>query len=164
MMGPSQSLPDGDWPALASFAALYERERVPMLRLATLLVGSVETAEEMVQDGFAAVDQRWDHLDRPGAYLRTTVVNGCRAVLRKRVLERRYFAETMEPGVMEAPDRLFELRDALDRLSERQRVVIVLRYFVDVGDEEIAATLECRPATVRSLARRALAVLREELS
>ncbi len=155
--------------ARTEFAALFERERLPMLRLATLLVGSAAVAEEVVQDAFAAVDVRWDELDRPGGYLRTTVVNGARGVLRRRRVEERYREqERAEPDASvddgHAPLRLVELRDALDRLGDRQRVVIVLRYFVDLPDDEIAALLKCRPATVRSLARRGLAVLREDLT
>lgn len=134
-----------------------------MVRLATLLVGSHHVAEEIVQDSFAAVDQRWESIDRPGAYLRTVVVNGCRAVLRRRELERRHDGAGAVEEVDHLPTRLVELRDALDRLSDRQRVVVVLRYFVDLPDAEIAEALRCRPATVRSLARRALAKLREEL-
>lgn len=134
-----------------------------MVRLATLLVGSSHLAEEVVQDAFASVDARWDEIDRPGAYLRTVVVNGSRAVLRRRQLEQC----THDLHVVEQddhiPTRLLELRDALGRLSERQRTVIVLRYFVDLPDAEIASTLGCRPSTVRSLARRALQALREEL-
>lgn len=134
-----------------------------MLRLAVLLVGSAPIAEEVVQDAFEVVGERWASLDRPGGYLRTCVVNGCRGVLRRRDLERRTVVEGAVRPPLE-PDHLVELRDALDRLGERQRTVIVLRYFVDVPDDEIADVLECRPATVRSLAHRALAVLREELS
>ena len=58
---------------------------------------------------------------------------------------------------------LLELRDALGRLGERQRAVVVLRYFADLPDVEIAEVLGCRPSTVRSLVRRALRVLRKEL-
>lgn len=150
-------------PAGGGFDELFAREHRPMVRLATLLVGSSHLAEEVVQDAFASVDARWDEIDRPGAYLRTVVVNGSRAVLRRRELEQR----TRDLHVVEQddhiPTRLLELRDALDQLSERQRAVIVLRYFVDLPDAEIASTLGCRPSTVRSLARRALHALREEL-
>lgn len=150
-------------PRSGEFDELFAREHRPMVRLATLLVGSSHLAEEVVQDAFASVDARWDEIDRPGAYLRTVVVNGARAVLRRRELEQR----TNELHVVDQddhiPTRLLELRDALDQLSERQRAVIVLRYFVDLPDAEIASTLGCRPSTVRSLARRALHALREEL-
>lgn len=134
-----------------------------MLRMATLMVGSVAVAEEVVQDAFVVVSGRWSSLERPGAYLRTTVVNGCAQVLRRRDAEGRALAAQSPAPEFELPSRLIELRDALERLSERQRIVVVLRYFVDIPDEEIAEVLGVRPATVRSLARRALRVLRKEL-
>lgn len=68
-------------PGSGEFDELFAREHQPMVRLATLLVGSSHLAEEAVQDAFASVDARWDEIDRPGAYLRTVVVNGSRAVL-----------------------------------------------------------------------------------
>jgi RNA polymerase sigma factor (sigma-70 family) len=150
-------------PADGGFDELFAREHLPMVRLATLLLGSSHLAEEVVQDSFAAVDARWGEIDRPGAYLRTVVVNGCRGVLRRRDLERRVEDLHVADEAHHLPTHLLELRDALDRLSERQRAVIVLRYFVDVADNEIASTLGCRVPTVRSLARRALHTLREEL-
>jgi RNA polymerase sigma factor (sigma-70 family) len=160
-MADSSPSPPG---STATFEVLFNRERLPMTRLATLLVGSAEVAEEVVQDAFATVDRRWEELVQPGAYLRTTVVNGCRAVLRRRVVEERYLASRREPVQVDAPAALVELRDSLNRLSERQRVAVVLRYFADLPDEEIATILKCRPATVRSLLRRALAALRKDLT
>ncbi len=145
-------------------AALFAREHRPMTRLATLMVSSPAVAEEIVQDAFVAVRERWASLDRPGAYLRATVVNGCAQSLRRRDLERRHADLEPPPSLAESPTHLIELRDALDRLTDRQRMVIVLRYFLDLPDGEIAELIEARPSTVRSLARRALAVLREELT
>jgi RNA polymerase sigma factor (sigma-70 family) len=145
-------------------ASLVADEQAPMTRLAVLLVGSRAIADEVVQDAFAAVGERWDQLDRPGAYLRTAVVNGCRGALRRRKVEERHVALLeSEPTMVELPVHLIELREALRALTERQRVVVVLRYFVDLPDEDIAAILDCRLSTVRSLTRRALAVLRKEL-
>lgn len=146
----------------ADLERLFAIEQVPMVRLATLMVGSRAIAEEVVQDAFASVSERWDSLDRPGAYLRTVVVNGCAQILRRRSVEDRHMPIRLEvpSGI---PERLIELRSALDCLSDRQRIVVVLRYFVDMPDDEIAQTLDVRPSTVRSLAHRALAVLRREL-
>ena len=146
----------------ADLESLFVLERVPMVRLATLMVGSRAIAEEVVQDAFASVSERWNGLERPGAYLRTTVVNGCSQTLRRRSVEDRHRPDTLEI-TGEIPERLIELRGALDRLTDRQRIVMVLRYFVDMPDEEIAQMLDVRPSTVRSLAHRALAVLRKEL-
>ena len=157
---------DSSEPALNShggFAGLFAAKRLPMVRLATLLVGSPSIAEEVVQDAFAAVSVRWDTVDRPGAYLRTSVVNGCAGILRRRTIEQRYRATRIEVADSEIPEQLIDLRSALDRLTDRQRLVVVLRYFVDLPDVEIAEALGVRPATVRSLAHRAIAALREEL-
>jgi RNA polymerase sigma factor (sigma-70 family) len=143
---------------------LFARKRDPMVRMAALMVGSAALAEEVVQDAFVEVSRRWESLDRPGAYLRRSVVNGCAQILRRRSLEDRHARLEPEPPPVELAAPLLELRDALDRLTERQRIVVVLRYFVDITDAEIAEILGIRPSTVRSLTRRALAVLRKELT
>ena len=134
-----------------------------MVRLATLLVGSPAIAEEVVQDAFAAVSERWDAVDRPDAYLRRSVINGCAGVLRRRTIEQRYRSARLEVADDEIPEQLIDLRTALDRLTDRQRLVVVLRYFADLRDEEIAEALGVRPGTVRSLAHRAIAALRGEM-
>ena len=144
-------------------AELFAAERVPMVHLATLLVGSVAVAEEVVQEAFVAVTKRWDKIDRPGAYLRTSVVNKSMSTLRRRSVENRFRASAPEVSGYGIPEQLIELRSALSCLSDRQRTVVVLRYFADMPDTEIAQTLGVRPATVRSLAHRAMAVLRKEL-
>jgi RNA polymerase sigma-70 factor (sigma-E family) len=148
---------------LSSPDELFRTERDAMLRLAVLLVGSRQIAEEIVQDSFSAVLQRWDTLERPGAYLRAVVVNGCRMSLRRRETERRH-RELDPPMPQDSPLELIELHEALASLPARQRVVVVLRYFADRSDAEIAESLGCRPATVRSLAHRGLGRLRKELA
>jgi RNA polymerase sigma factor (sigma-70 family) len=156
------SSPPADGP-LTDFDVLFGAEWQPMVRLAVLLVDSRAVAEEIVQDGFAAVAARWGELERPGAYLRTSVVNGCRMTLRRRETQRR-----LEPPrstvPLDSPTELVELHSALMTLPERQRVVLVLRYFHDRPDAEIAELVGCRPATVRSLAARGLRHLRKELT
>lgn len=154
--------PTGAAPA-EGLAELFAIERIPMLRMATLMVGSAAVAEEVVQDAFIAVGERWSSLERPGAYLRTSVVNGCAQVLRRRSAESRAISARRFEANAELPTRLIELLDALERLNDRQRIVVVLRYFVDISDGEIAELMGVRPSTVRSLARRAFAVLRREL-
>ena len=149
--------------AHGSFDGLFAAKRLPMVRLATLLVGSPAIAEEVVQDAFTSVSKRWDSVEHPGAYLRTSVVNGCAQVLRRRTIEQRYRAVRIEVADSELPEQLIDLRSALDRLTHRQRLVMVLRYFADLRDEEIAEELDVQPSTVRSLAHRALAALRKEL-
>lgn len=135
-----------------------------MLRLATLMVGSTAIGEEIVHDAFASVGERWSSLERPGGYLRTCVVNGCRQVLRRRPLQAKAARLGQADRTTAAlPDHLVELQEALDTLSDPQRMVIVLRYFVDIADGEIAELLDMPASTVRSHARRALTALRTEL-
>lgn len=147
-----------------TFSLLYASEYPAMVRVAALLVGSASLAEEVVQEAAIAVRERWESLERPGAYFRTTVVNGCAAALRRREIERRFVGQDVtHPETQVLSEDLLDLQNALSALTERQRTVVVLRYFVDVHDDEIAALMNIQPSTVRSLTRRALASLRKEL-
>ena len=138
-----------------TFEALYLAEYRPMVRLAYVMVDG--SAEEVVQDAFARVYERWGSIDRPAAYLRTCVVNGSRALLRRRRLAvwRRPdpVPESMEP----AADHIL---DALAALPPRRRAAVVLRYYEDLSEAEIAAVLGVRPGTVKSMLHRSLLQLR----
>ena len=142
----------------AAFDQLYEREFTAMLRLAVLLVDSREQAEEAVHDAFARVYERWAKLDRPGAYLRTCVVNRCRDLQRRRRFERGRGAEAGEASTDLGAD---ELLDALRDLSPKRRAALVLRYYEDLSEADIAEALGVRPGTVKSLLSRGLDELRE---
>lgn len=149
-----------------ALARLYLAERLPMVRLATLLLGSPWQAEEVVQDAFVQVSDRWAEIDNHGGYLRTTVVNGCRALLRRGDVENRYLVSSQPTVDVEAflPSHLIELHQALQGLDERARTVVVLRYLLDLPDEEVADTIGVAPSTVRTISFRALRTLRKELS
>ena len=142
-----------------SLAELFRREYEPMVRLAYLLVGSEPVAEELVQDAFFAVHRHWSSLHNPGGYLRTSVVNGCRSHQRRAALERRRRPRPEATAQLEAD----ELWDALDHLPHKQRAALVLRFYDDATEADIATTLGVRPATVRSLVHRGLAKLRKEI-
>jgi RNA polymerase sigma-70 factor (sigma-E family) len=139
------------------FEAVYRERYVGLVRLAYLLLSSRHEAEEVVQEAFAALHRRWASVDVPGAYVRTAVVNGCRSRQRRAAVERStlYAADRDARGL--GADELF---DAIAGLPQRQRAVIVLRYYEDMSEAEIAAALGCRPGTVKSLSSRALAELR----
>ena len=140
--------------------ALYAVERPGLVRLAFLLTGSSETAEDVVQDAFERCLSRLDGVDKPGAYLRTAVVNGARSMVRRErsapVLSAAMYAELGESAL--------ELWAALRTLSERRRTAMLLRYWVDLPVNEIAQVMDCRPGTVSSLLHRGLADLRKELA
>ena len=154
---PQPGVPE-DTAAPVSMDDLWRREYPVMVRLARALVDSPDRAEEIVQDAFAHTLRRFDTLDRPGAYLRTSVVNGARGELRKREVRRR-LSPPAGPASTPAQDEY--LADVLAGLSPKRRIVLVLRFYADMPDDEIAEHLGVRPATVRSLAARGLADLRE---
>ncbi len=141
----------------ATFESLYADEVDAMARLAFLMVGSETQAEELVHDAFARLYERWDRVDNPGGYLRTCVVNGCKDRLRRRGVERRHAASS--PGATEPVTD--HLADVLAALPYRQRAAVVLRYYEDRSEADIADLLGVRPGTVKSLLHRGLANLRE---
>lgn len=141
-----------------NLAELFAERYGDMVRLAHLLTGSNAAAEELVQDAFIALQGRWDEVGDHRAYLRTTVVNRCRSWHRRRFVERRHSSPVSEPTYV---DDVAELRDALGGLSPRQRAAVVLRFYEDMSEADIAAALGCRPGTVKSLLSRALVRLGE---
>ena len=143
---------------LASFDHLYREEYEPMIRLARGLVDAPEIAEEIVQDAFAKVYERWSRLGQPGGYLRTAVVNGARSELRKREVRRRIGLRPFTPPQPEDRDYLV---DALDQLSPRQKTALVLKFYADMTEKEIAQAMGVRPGTVKSATSRGLAELRK---
>lgn len=144
----------------ATLEGLWTERRAGLLRLAYLLTGSRAVAEDVVQDAFVQLHRRWNSVRTPVPYLRTSVVNGCRMHHRRTSREQARFAdlvtETVQP---ETPVVL----DALARLPYAQRTALVLRYYEDRPETEIAEVLGCRPATVRSHVHRGLAALREAM-
>lgn len=154
------------------FDELYQRMWWPMLRLATGLVDDVTSAEDVVQDAFAAVYRRWDAIREPGAavgYLRTSVVNAARSALRRKITARRHLRVAVEETV-EGADQSSVLsaehdmvRTALTGLPDRQREVLTLRYLADLPDPQIAAATGLSLPGVRSASSRGLAALRSSL-
>jgi RNA polymerase sigma-70 factor (sigma-E family) len=151
---------------------LYAHRRLQLVRLALLLVDDLPTAEDVVQDVFAALYRRHGErlagLDNPDAYLRTSVVNTSRSVLRRRrtvrahVPERAGHAPSAEEPVLLREEH-GEVIAALHRLTPRQREVLVLRYWSHLSEAQIAETLGLSCGAVKSTASRALAALRRQL-
>ena len=140
---------------------MYEMHYLSLVRLAALLVSDLATAEDIVQDSFAAVHDWWHALPDPDAalcYLRQSVVR------RSRSAPRAQFAgdapETGRPG---SPFQGSEVVSALRTLPVRQREILVLRYFADLSEAEIASAIGVTPATVRDHAAQAMSALRTGL-
>lgn len=163
------------WTADAALEELYAAHWRSLVRLAVLLVRDLGTAEEVVQDAFVAVHGRWDRLrdhDRALAYLRQSVVNGARSVLRRRGTAARFAQREAARAVADAPsaedraavtDRRAAVLAAMADLPDRQREVLALRYYLDLSEAEIAAALGIAAGSVKSHASRGSAALRATL-
>jgi RNA polymerase sigma-70 factor (sigma-E family) len=159
-------------------AALFRAHHLDLVRLAVMLTGDRGTAEDVVQDAFERVHAGWGRLAGNGgvtvSYLRTAVINGCRGVHRRHKVARRHSGSAPgdAPGDTGHPsaeqevllgERQREVAAALARLPRRRREVLVLRYYLELSEAEIAATLNISPGTVKSTAARGLAALAKSL-
>ncbi|SHF99871.1 RNA polymerase sigma-70 factor, sigma-E family [Jatrophihabitans endophyticus] len=161
---PAPSGPDVD--------ALYQAHWRYLVRLATLMVDDVASAEDVVQDAFVALHRRSASLRDPDAalgYLRTSVVNLSRSVLRRRQTARKHL-KVAEPEATAGADHDVLLRDehraaleAVRRLPRHQREVLILRYWSGLSEREIADTLGISAGAVKSAASRGMATLHTTL-
>ncbi|MET8752067.1 RNA polymerase sigma factor [Streptomyces sp. NPDC059104] len=160
---------DGDAPPRPpTVSELYHAHRLAMVRLAVLLVDDPGTAEDVVQDAFTALYRRYGEeiaeVDNALGYLRTAVVNTSRSVLRRRRTARAWIPPvTADVPSAEASVVLGEAHrevlTALRGLTPRRREVLVLRYWADLSEAEIADTLGISRGAVKSNASRALDAL-----
>jgi RNA polymerase sigma-70 factor (sigma-E family) len=144
-----------------------------LVRFAAALTGDTALAQDLVQDALIRTWPRWpkvSRLDRPDLYLRKTVVNG-HLSWRRRWYQRSVrsspdLAETTHPTLADPAAQIADagqLAEMLGALNGRQRAAIVLRFFEDRDDAEIAQVLGCEQSTVRSCVSRGLSALRLQL-
>src|SRR4051812_34566500 len=151
---------------------LYRAQRLPLLRLAVLLTDDPGVAEDVVQDAFVALQRRWHAVDPAAAagYLRTSVLNGVRTLYPRRGVAGRPLhatgprddAPSADLAVLLSEEQR-EIVAALRTLPRRQREVLVLRYWSELSEAEIAAALGVARGTVKSSASRGLASLQKHL-
>ncbi|HJQ41667.1 MAG TPA: SigE family RNA polymerase sigma factor, partial [Jatrophihabitantaceae bacterium] len=150
------------------FAEFVQAQTAALLRTAYLLTGNGHSAEELVQDTLVRLFGKWDRVqaaEQPLAYVRRALANA--------YINDRRRASSREIRLDVIPERV-DVRDMTGRIADRdelwplllalpnrQRAAIVLRYYSDLSDAEIAAALDCRVGTVRSLISRGLATMRQ---
>jgi RNA polymerase sigma-70 factor (sigma-E family) len=151
--------------------ALYQTHHAALVRAAALLVGDVATAEDVVQDSFIAMHRAWWRLrdtSRALPYLRRAVINRSRSVLRHRVVADHHPPRAV-PELPSAEDsalavvRRSSVLAALSALPARQREVVVLRYYADLSEAQIAAAMGISTGAVKSHIARAKDSLRAVL-
>ena len=147
--------------------ALYQANAVGLIRMAYLMLGDRPSAEDVVQDAFCGLYRAWERLDPARAlpYVRSSVLNGCRSALRRRVIGRRVTPTMYTPPAISAEaaalsrEERQEVMQAVRRLPGRQREALVLRFYLDLNEEEIAASMRISRGTVKSTTSRGLAAL-----
>jgi RNA polymerase sigma-70 factor (sigma-E family) len=147
--------------------ALYQAHALGLVRLAVLMVGDQQAAEDVVQDAFLGLYRRWPALrdpDRALSYARSSVLNGCRMVLRAR--SSRDKITLAVPDDIESAEATAllgeanrEMLTALRRLPARQREAVVLRYYLDMTEDQAAQAMRVSQGTVKSATSRGLAAL-----
>jgi RNA polymerase sigma-70 factor (sigma-E family) len=158
-------------PVGAGVSALYQAHAVGLIRLAVIMLGDRAAAEDVVQEAFYGLYRRWDYLSDASkalSYVRSAVLNRCRSELRSRIRhERRLVPAT---GYQASPETQVllgeehrEVLAALHALPDRQREVLMLRFFLDLPESQIAASMGISTSTVRSTMSRALARLGKQL-
>jgi RNA polymerase sigma-70 factor (sigma-E family) len=160
--------------AKTEFDAFVEAHAGELARTAYLVLWDLAEAEDLVQETLLRIAKRWPRIRRmehPGAYARRVLVNlaldeSKRRVRRLQELDGRPPADRVDGSSVRAlwqVDARSALTDALARIPPRQRAVLVLRYFLDLPEAEVAAALGCSVGTVKSTASRALARLEQDL-
>ena len=147
---------------------LYRAHYLPLVRLAVALVGDHATGEEVVQDAFVALHLAWPRLRDSGKalwYLRRSVVNASRSALRHRVVAEKHAAALVPyaPGPDHAVIVLAErsaVLGALRKLPPRQREALVLRYYADLSEAQIAKAMSISQGAVKSHTSRGISALR----
>jgi RNA polymerase sigma factor (sigma-70 family) len=144
--------------AVPTFEEVYRATFDRMTRVAFMMTGSNEAAEDIVQDAFVGLYGRFARLDEPVPYLHRSVVNGCLSRGRRiRVAQR---LQHLTVGDSAAALEVDDTWGALARLAPRPRAAVVLRFYADLPLAEIAEILDCRTGTVKSMLSRALGELR----
>ncbi|MFF4378498.1 SigE family RNA polymerase sigma factor [Kitasatospora sp. NPDC001547] len=154
----------------AEFHDFFERHHAELARLAHLLTGGADAADDLAADALVALWQRWDRVraaDHPIAYARGVVANMARERIRSAVRERRRILLfwTRSPDRTDGPDvaAVLDVRAALARLPFRKRACVVLRHAFDLSEKDTAAALGISVGTVKSQTSKGMAELERAL-
>jgi RNA polymerase sigma-70 factor (sigma-E family) len=154
-----------------ALTAMYDAEYRSLVRMSAVMLGDVGSAEEVVQESFIAVHAAWRGLrdmDKAVHYLRRSVLNRSRSVLRHRAVVDRHTPKH-EPEMPSAEQAAFALLErsavvaALRSLPDRQREALVLKFYLDLSEEQVAAAMNISAGAVKSHTSRGKAALRSVL-
>ncbi len=161
------------WSAEDQISALYRAHGMDLIRIAAVMLGSRASAEDAVHDAFCGLFRQWNRIGGPDKalpYVRSAVMNRCRSELRRRARLERRADQHHRPLDADSPEQAAilgeehrEVLAALVRLPARQREVLILRYFLDLAEPQIATAMGISQGTVKSTTSRALSALARQL-
>jgi len=169
----TESDADADSGATGGVTALYQAHAVGLIRLAIVMLGDRGAAEDVVQDAFLGLYRHWDRLADPGnalTYVRSAVLNRCRNALRQRGQRERHDRQGPGPTASESAEAVALIGEehqqvlaAIRALPDRQREALVLRFYLDLSEEETARAMGVSRGAVKSATSRAVAALGRKL-
>jgi RNA polymerase sigma-70 factor (sigma-E family) len=154
-----------------AIASMYDTQYRPLVRMSAMLLGDIGTAEEVVQESFIAVHAAWRRLrdiDKAVPYLRRSVLNRSRSILRHRMVVDRHAPDrepdmpSAEQGAITRLERSAVI-EALRSLPARQREALVLKFYLGLTEEEVATAMKISTGAVKSHTSRGKAALRSAL-
>lgn len=153
--------------AAQTVTALYQAHSLGLVRLAVIMLGDQGAAEDVVHDAFLGLYRRWDNLADASsalAYVRSSVLNGCRTLLRRRARQAAVAVFAVLP--IESAEALAligeehrEVLAAIRRLPDRRREAVVLRYYLDMTESQIADAMRISRGTVKSAISRGVSAV-----
>lgn len=147
------------------FEDFYAQHFALATRWAVGLTGQRADAEDLAHEALLKVEARFSRLDKPGAYLRRALVNVCRSWHRARTRSRLRELRSQDPANITCLNTsTVETLELLAGLPYKQRAAIVLRFWADWSDADIAKALACRASTVRVLVHRGVMALRSDIT
>jgi RNA polymerase sigma-70 factor (sigma-E family) len=162
----------GAWTAEQHVTSLYQAHALSLARLAFIMLGDAAAAEDVVQDAFLGLYRRWDRLASPAAaqsYLRVSVLNGCRTAQRLRSRHgiptstddaaASWPALESAEAIVVAGEEHRAVLAAIRRLPARQREALVLRYYLDLTEDQTADAMRVSRGAVKSATSRAIAAV-----
>jgi RNA polymerase sigma-70 factor (sigma-E family) len=159
--------------ATGGVTALYQAHAVGLIRLAIVMLGDRGAAEDVVQDAFLGLYRHWDGLADPGnalTYVRSAVLNRCRNALRQRGQRDRHDRQGAGPVASESAEAAAlvgeehqQVLAGIRALPDRQREALVLRFYLDLSEEETARAMGVSRGAVKSATSRAVAALGRKL-
>lgn len=149
------------WPR--DFLDFYQSNNESFIKLAFVIVQTVPVAQDIVQDAFISVHKRWANIQSPLSYTRKSIVNGCKKYLRRKRLEEIVLPRLARRGILEMNQRS-ELDGIILTLPSREKIAIVLRFYADMSEKEIAEAVGCSVNTVPGLIARGIELLRRKVN